>query len=352
LEAQMKNPLKNQKGISLLALIITIIVIIILAGIALTTGINNNVENTVKAKLAQEYGEVKELVTQRGKEHRLSSETYSYNNLIKDYFYGVPGESGDKTEVIDGITYSNGSTHHNVLVNNIVYSDGYYLLDEDSFDRMGLSGVTHKYIANFETGDVILAEPVIIGDSVVYTLDDLLSKTTGNDNLGVEKYNEEKKVNAPVLFVGMIPVKIESGKWVVTKEDDPEWYDYTISNNGPIRYANVMLLDGLELEEDGSSNIINNEKVRTMTRESMVGKYVHSKGSMFIWIPRYTYKGTEIVYSKLTQDYTYNGFVKSPAFYKGEYQGGTPNNDNGGYIAGGKELTGYWISKYQAGYTG
>ena len=325
----MKNTIYNKRGVSLIALIITIIVIIIIAGIALSTGLNTNVENTIKAKLSQEFGEVKDAITQRGKEYKLSSDTYDYMHLISDYYYGTP-ESGNT-----------------ITIKNITYSDGYYLMDAKGFDELGLTGVTHEYIVNFDTGDVILKEPVFIGDKVVYTQEDLFSATTGVENLGIAKYNDEKKVNAPVLFSGMIPVKLDGGDWVVTTSDDPEWYDYTIVSGGPIRYANIMLLDGLELED------LTNEEVRGLTIENMAGKKVVSKGSMFIWVPRYTYNEStnEIVYSKLTKDYTYNGFIKSPAFYKGEYNGASPTDDNAGYIAGGKELTGYWISKYQAGYT-
>ena len=146
----------------------------------------------------------------------------------------------------------------------------------------------------------------------------------------------------------MIPVKLVRGQWQVTSTDDKEWYDYAVSGTGPIRYANVMLLDDIELS-DGDTTI-RNEKVRTMNIDSMVGKNVIKEGSMFIWIPRYTYKGNEVVYSKLTVDYTQNGFVKNPAFYNGQCTGATTENNNTGYVAGGKELTGIWISKYEASY--
>ncbi len=56
------------------------------------------------------------------------------------------------------------------------------------------------------------------------------------------------------------------------------------------------------------------------------------------------------MYSKLTSDYLLDGYIKSPAFYFGEYQGATGANSNAGFIAGGKELTGIWISKYEAKY--
>jgi hypothetical protein len=93
-----------------------------------------------------------------------------------------------------------------------------------------------------------------------------------------------------------------------------------------------------------------------MNPQNRVGLKIESEGSMFVWIPRYTYKDNgpgqpqSIVYSKLTNDYTLNGYIKSPAFYFGEYKGATAENDNEGFVAGGRELTGIWISKYEAKY--
>ena len=42
------------------------------------------------------------------------------------------------------------------------------------------------------------------------------------------EYNSEKGVNKPKLTEGMIPVKYNasSEKWVITNENDEEWYDY------------------------------------------------------------------------------------------------------------------------------
>ena len=60
-----------------------------------------------------------------------------------------------------------------------------------------------------------------------------------------EKWSEEcgivvfRGVNKPVLSEGMIPIKYENNSWVICSENDPSWYNY-----GQKLWANVMLSDG------------------------------------------------------------------------------------------------------------
>ena len=39
--------------------------------------------------------------------------------------------------------------------------------------------------------------------------------------------DSREKVNAPKLAEGMIPIKYVNDNWVITNEDDKEWYDYS-----------------------------------------------------------------------------------------------------------------------------
>ena len=85
-------------------------------------------------------------------------------------------------------------------------------------------------------------------------------------------------------------------------------------------------------------------------------KAYEMSGSAGEVIIKFTYREDDstanVVYSKLTADYTLDGYIRHPAFYYGEYTGSEGiTNENSGYIAGGVEVTGIWISKYEAGYT-
>lgn len=123
--------------------------------------------------------------------------------------------------------------------------------------------------------------------------------------------------NAPIVTEGMKPVKYKNGAWVETDENDIEWYNY---ENG--KWANMRLKDG----------------------------------SMFVWIPRYTYKvdyeknTIDIKWSRGKTDYTSGGYYRHPAFFLGEYLGGNPNSNASFSGRTGKinELTGFWVAKYMA----
>jgi len=165
-------------------------------------------------------------------------------------------------------------------------------------------------------------------------------------------------VNAPKLSVGMIPVKYvdldgagsgtEYG-WKICAQNDPDWYSY-----GDKEWANVMLCDG----RYNTSTPVGTEVA------------IDELGSMFVWIPRYAYKIRSGYHSSTTGEIdikflngmtntTYdnvstveynatttnnyqqfpNGYVVHPAFIN--------DVDKGGWIS---ELTGIWVSKFEAGY--
>lgn len=321
----------NKRGISLVSLIITIIIMIILAAVIIINGFNKNIAEANFSKMYNEFIEVENAVSQRGYENKLDSVIYPF----------------------EGVAYSDTNS---ITIDDVTYGDGYYLVTETELVSLGVTSVAREYVVNYNTGDVVLKEPYFWDDKEVYKKDDLLDVYTNNSLVTGGEYDAEKGVNKPILLNGMLPVKYNGSSWIVVSKDDPEWYDYSIdASGGPVRYANVMLLDDTTLIDENGQEL-SNEKIRGMNLDNLVGMRVEDEGSMFVWIPRFTYKGegsgASIVYSNLTKDYTSNGYIKSPAFYYGEYTGAeSSDKENSGYIAGGKELTGIWVSKYQAGYT-
>jgi len=330
--SQEVSGIKFNRGISLMSLIITVIVIIIIAGIAIYNGFTKNVDEAQIAKVYNEFIEVENAISQRSYEHKLDATVYPY------------------------VSTQSFSTTQPITINDMTYGDGYSLVTPEDLETLGVEGAVREYVVNYATGDVVLKEPYRVSDKVVYTKEDLLEIYTNKAVITDAEYDKEKGVNKPVLTEGMLPVKYDGSNWIVVDKDDKEWYDYSVdSQGGPLRYANVMLMDDTSLS-DVSGRTYSNEELRGMNLENLVGMKVEEEGSMFIWIPRYTFKeesdGTKsIVYSNLTKDYTGNGYTKSPAFYYGEYNGAeTTDKNNTGYVAGGKEVTGIWISKYEAGY--
>ena len=154
-------------------------------------------------------------------------------------------------------------------------------------------------------------------------------------------WNEEKLVNMPVLSECMTPVLYNEGKEEVVQADKTEiennsWYDYTIQESST---------------EDGGTSKWANVKTED--------------GSLWVWIPRYAYKITynnsenksqggkiDVVFLKGTsnkdkngEDVTKKGYIVHPAF-----KDGTKNNYSNGEWD--EEITGIWVSKFEAGYAG
>lgn len=321
--------MKNNKGISLISLIITIIVIIIIASIVFYTGYNKNLNKASVVKMHNEMQEITIAVQQRAASHKLNNDAYPY--------------AGTKLTDETAIT-----------IGGIKYGEGYYLATAEEIESiLGVDNVSRAYLLNYDTGEIISKEPLYLEGKEAYTLNDIIESQLKGDLLTkTGEYDAKKNVNKPILLAGMIPVKYDSGSWIVTNENDPDWYDYS-SNVG--KWANVMLSDEITLIDTATGKNYTNKEVRETSLDKLQGCVVNDAGSMFVWIPRYTYKEVngsyEIVYSKLTTDYVADGYVRNPAFYFGEYFGAeTSTSPNTGYKAGGKELTGIWISKYKAGY--
>ncbi len=222
------------------------------------------------------------------------------------------------------------------------------------------------------TGDGILAHAKNARDkweeaqrNEEIALDQLTDSLKGQTTTG---YNEEKKVNAPELKTGMVPVKYDTDHWVVTTEDDKEWYDYTAEKK---QWANVMLRDGLKVEglDDAS----------TASIDSMKGKTVSKEGSMFVWIPRFAYKITSLPESAYKEENVSGEntirvtdkagtidivFLQGTTDYYGNKKAIRANKATEEYVVhpsftndvnlGGwdRELTGYWVAKFEAGYSG
>ena len=149
--------------------------------------------------------------------------------------------------------------------------------------------------------------------------------------------------NSPELTAGMVPVIYENGSWKKVADNEiGKWYDYAEG-----KWANIMLSDGLEIASDGT--------ITTM-------------GSMFVWIPRYAYQITSNYHNGgegisgninvkflknltyLTTDETTTKMINEsgegnwnvhPAFTDGSEN----NYANGGWD---RELTGFWVAKFEA----
>ena len=310
--------MKNQKGISLIALIITLAVIIILAGFTIFEGLSSVNKKAEKTKTIYEVSELIDAVTNRGLLYRLNPNYYTY--VGKNSFDPIRiGKAGQQE------TYTGNG-------------DWYLISEQEHFAELGLDNVEGVYLVNYKNGSVISIDGVEYEDELYYSLNDLKREMGGGQTILADMtYNTEKGVNEPVLSEGMVPVKLKNEKWVVTDASDTEWYDYSLDQ---MAWANIMLKD--ELTVQGYTN----EQVRNASLEELAGKEVTKEGSTYVWIPRYSASSltegeSDIIFSNLTNDttsaYGETYSVPSAFTYVGEEET--------------IELPGIWVSKYEASFS-
>lgn len=293
---------KNNNGVSLMSLVITIIILLIITSMSIYYGVAKNIDTTTATVSYGEVFEVCEAVSQRALMNKLNASLYP---LI-------------------GTKLSDASP---VTVDNINYGDDWYRIETtEDFSNLSLENVKRSYLVNYTTSEVVTESPVTYENNKYYNSTDLKNAINGtSSSVSNDMYDVQKGVNKPALVKGMVPVKNVNGTWIVTDSSDTDWYDYSQENK---IWANVMLMD--ELTVSGYTNA----EIRSASLSDLKGKIVTNNGSMLVWIPRYSVNSAnEIVYSNLLNDYVSDGYSVPESFKE--------NNSN---------LTGIWVSKYDVDY--
>ena len=162
--------MSSNKGITLVVLVITIILLLILSGTAVYVG-NNTMQNAKEDRFAKQLQEINEAVN-------MHSDDYEKLNLTAE----------EHTE--DNITYN------------------YVLSTEGDFNKIGLYNITDTVYANFKYGQVYSKE----GINGKHTLKDF----------GIEYYKptqEEKDISNDISFEVTLEPQEYSWKYVVRSEN-------------------------------------------------------------------------------------------------------------------------------------
>ena len=142
-----KKVLKNEKGITLLALVITMIILMILVGITINIGKNGITESREDAMLS-ELGIVQNAILQRKTKVDLTGENY-------------PGETITEAninleETIEEINNNRTSGEEEISRKDRDDSHYYFLSTENGgLEELGITNSEDAYIVNYETGEVI-----------------------------------------------------------------------------------------------------------------------------------------------------------------------------------------------------
>ena len=243
----MKKPMKrDERGITLIALVITIIVLLILAGVTISTltGENGIIGEASNSKIQTEISQEREIVDTAS---IIAMGKHKYGEITKENLDKEldknPGSGKYSSEIVEeGIAVT------------FTESKRTYLVEENG-------NVTEYEIKK------LVEQPETGGNTFTRTVG-----TTDIVFLTGTSY-QEGQANAPELDENtMIPIKWNGSKWVVCSTRAGDWYNYDTTNK---QWANVMLSDGTY-------------KAGSVTEGQVIEEA--DLGSMFVWIPRYAYK--------------------------------------------------------------
>lgn len=131
----------NEKGITIVALIITVIVLLILAGVSINIGLNG-MESVENSKLASELNMVQHAVLQQ----------YTKYKTTKDISYI---QIGEKITLEQANQYAKEVGVELVSIADTYSNKEYYLLNKESLSSIGIQDSNYEYIINYISGEVM-----------------------------------------------------------------------------------------------------------------------------------------------------------------------------------------------------
>lgn len=135
----------NQKGITLVALVITIIVLLILASVSITGGLKS-IKTSKETAILSELEMIQHAVLER------------YTNEVTMGTNNFPGQQKFTTteEIKNEISELTSDTKlMNILENTKNEIDDFYYLEKEDLEELGITNADDSYIINYKIGLVI-----------------------------------------------------------------------------------------------------------------------------------------------------------------------------------------------------
>ncbi len=129
--------IRENKGITLISLTITIILLLIISGISITGTLYGIGESKENAQIS-EINMIQHAILER----------YTKAQLTKEE---LPGTTVSKTEVETIISEINSNSSGNIILKGTEYRR----LNKDDLESLGITGAEDTYIVNYKTGEVI-----------------------------------------------------------------------------------------------------------------------------------------------------------------------------------------------------
>lgn len=148
--------MRKEKGITLIALTITIIILLILASVSTYSGVS-----TVKSSKLNKYKQGLEIMQSQ------------VNLLYEKYSREIEG--GQEIEIGEELT--NSEEENNAFTGaNETDKAGYRLFTKETLEELGIDGIEKEYLVNIAKRQVISLEPFEQDGEVYYTLAQLSKK--------------------------------------------------------------------------------------------------------------------------------------------------------------------------------
>jgi len=333
--------MKIKKGISLIALIITIIVLIILTAAAVLTGFEimpeaqlavfyNNISNVQDAVILKRNTNLTHYVLNSGAE----LEKYKWVDIVNGYTENS-AEEGYMPSFNDAVIQGINVAKIDYSVKNSMS------ISDEEFEKYYVDSNGIVYYDGFLYDGITYYNRLVTSETIPATNTEPIPATSPESPDPIDEgptdgsYNTLKGVNSPKLAEGMIAVYWDSNGNEITSEDSNfvynDWYDYS------------------KTSLDFGTDYLDSKWANAKT----------SDGSYWVWIPRFAYniqsgfhiatagpiaidflKGTSIVGS--SDNTTWNNVLGEnkwnihPAFY---YTDSASNTT---------QIPGYWIMKYMS----
>ena len=162
----MNNKINSEKGITLVALVITIIVLIILAGIGIgeLSGNRGSIDQTKNTMILAELDKVQQVVIENYiKFKQLGNETVLFGSKLS---------SADYTEANNKLKALNGNK--GLLMGfdeNEITEKCYYKINKTDLEKMGLENIHNndEYVVNYSTGEVFnITQEKTVNNEILY----------------------------------------------------------------------------------------------------------------------------------------------------------------------------------------
>lgn len=144
------NKIKQEKGVTLIILIIVVVSLMILAAVSINMG-TFNVDSTLDSKLEGELKMVQYAVFQQYAKYKT---TLDESNIIT----GSEGITYNNEEITDFMNEKYNKTPVYTVKENDEKYKKYYLLSKKDLVNIGIQDSEYSYIINYYTGEVMNAD--------------------------------------------------------------------------------------------------------------------------------------------------------------------------------------------------